>query len=104
MRRPGFTLPGLGLNSGRGEVASGDGAIETNPLVGAIAEGLVAGMAAPAKPDGFASGEAEWLAVLIDNFKIAFNAYWAAIGNSDFGASQGSLRGTRKFLTDVAAK
>jgi len=54
-------------------------------------------MTASAKANRFASSEAEWLAFLIDNFEIAFDAYGTVIGNSDFSASQVSLRGPEKL-------
>jgi len=58
-------------------------------------------MTASAKANRFASSETEWLAFLIDNFEIAFDAYGTVIGNSDFSASQGSLR-TRNTLTTMS--
>jgi hypothetical protein len=54
-------------------------------------------MTASAKANRFASSEAEGLAFLIDNFEIAFDAYRTVIGNSDFSASQVSLRGPEKL-------
>jgi hypothetical protein len=54
-------------------------------------------MTASAKANRFASSEAELLAFLIDNFEIAFDAYRTVIGNSDFSASQVSLRGPEKL-------
>ena len=50
----------------------------------AVAERLVGGMAAAAKSDGGASGEAEFISGEIDDFKIAFYQDWAVIFESDF--------------------
>ena len=63
------------LNFWRGwwKISCRDFAGEIRVAVRAIAERLVGGVAAAAKSDGGASGEAEFISGEIDDFKIAFD-------------------------------
>jgi hypothetical protein len=79
----------LRLRNWWGKVASGYRAVEADAFVGAIAEGQIAGMAAAAKANSFASCKTEGLAFLVDNFEIAFDTYGTVVGDSNFSSSQG---------------
>jgi hypothetical protein len=49
-------------------------------------------MPTPAERDCCAPAQTEFLAILIDDRKVAFHAQWAVIENCDFCSSQGFLR------------
>jgi hypothetical protein len=49
-------------------------------------------MTAPAERDRGAPAQPKFLALLIDDGKVAFDAQWAITENCDFCASQGFLR------------
>ncbi len=76
----------------RRQIARSHGIGEVLALVRAVAEGLVAGMAAAAQGDGRSSSKAERVAFLIFNFKIAFYSDRAVIKNRHFSCWQGNLR------------
>jgi hypothetical protein len=56
-------------------------------LVRTIAEGFVLGMPATAKTHGGPSTKAEFLAFLIHDFKITFDAKWTIVKYRHFGSS-----------------
>jgi hypothetical protein len=55
--------------------------------MGAIAEGLVFGMPAPAKAHDCSSPETEFLAVLVQNLKITFDANRTIVEYGQFSSS-----------------
>src|ERR1039458_7161292 len=71
--------PILELGLGRGQFARDDGVIEALAAMGAIAEGLVGGLAAAAEGDDGASGETEGGAGGIEDFASALGADVAVI-------------------------
>lgn len=77
-------LQRLGL--GRGKFAGLNGVSETASAVGAIAEGLIGGLATPAQGDRGAAGKAEGLAAGILNLKFAFDANRAVVNDGNFGS------------------
>jgi hypothetical protein len=52
--------------------------------MGAIAEWLVCGMTAAAKPDGRPASQTEWLSLRIKDLEFAFNADGAVMVDCDF--------------------
>ena len=49
-----------------------------------VTEGLIFGMAAAAKSDGGSAGKAEWFALRVDDFEVAFYANVAIVIDDDF--------------------
>ena len=75
----------LGFRGGRWQVAGVDFVGEADSLMGAIAEGLIRGVAAAAERELRAAGQAEGLAVGVEDFEIAFDAERAVVPCGDLG-------------------
>jgi hypothetical protein len=75
----------------RRQITRRHGVGEVLALVGAVAEGLVARMAAAAEGNGGPSSQAECVAFLILHFEIAFHSDRAVVNYRYFGCWQGIL-------------
>ena len=64
--------------------------LKADLLMGPVAEGFVGGVAAAAQADGGAPGEAEGLALRVEDFEIAFDADGAVAVDGDFGGGHGA--------------
>jgi len=73
---------------GRGQVSDLHLVLETDGAVAAIAERLIFRVAAAAECDGSAPAEAESATLLVDDFKIAFDAQRAVVVHDDSGCGQ----------------
>src|SRR5271155_2454821 len=74
----------LYLGLGRGQFVGLHNTLERCPLMAAIAEGLVLGMAAAAETQLGPPREAEWLGFLIQDFEIAFHHQGPIICDCNF--------------------
>lgn len=71
---------------GRGKIAGNDLVLKSGAGVGAIAEGLVLGLAATAESDHGTAGEAERLPGRVENLEIALDADRAVVVHSNSGS------------------
>ena len=76
----------------RGQIARRDGAREILALVRAIAEGRISRMPAATERDSGSAPKPEFVAFLIDNLKIPFDAKRAVAKDRDFGSCHECLR------------
>ena len=73
------------------EFAGNDRIAESGSFVGAIAEGLVGGMAAAAERNGSAARQTKWRSLRIYDFKIALHANGSVGVDGNFGGCHFSL-------------
>jgi hypothetical protein len=76
---------------GRGKLASNHGVGEAGSLVGAVAEGLIRGVAAAAKRNRRAPSQAESRALRIHDFEISFDSNRSIAIDRDFRRCHFSL-------------
>jgi hypothetical protein len=65
--------------------------------VGTVTERLILRMAAAAKSNSSSAGQAEWLALRIDDFEVAFHADIAIVVDDDFRCGH-SVSGAQELM------